>query len=123
MVRASATSKPCFDTPADQAIQYAGYDSKLDINFDAHGYGGTVGIHVEDVYGVADDVVDQHAACVRIYESYCGPAHLVSDQECGFIMSQAGGSNLPQRARIMSHVDMAFVDTGCTILASYCFCA
>ena len=56
------------DTQSEQPIQHAGDKRQLYIDVDFHGYGRTEGIHVKEVNGIADDVFDDHAARVAVYE-------------------------------------------------------
>ena len=71
----SAEEGACFgdfksvpDAPTKQAIQHTGDHGKLHVYINFHGYRRAERIDVEEVNGVADDIFNDHAACIAVDE-------------------------------------------------------
>ena len=106
------------DPQPQEAIEYARYDAQLHVDLDFHGYGCTEGIHVEKVNGVADHVLNDHAACIALDQPHSRHIHLVGNQERRPVMAKTVDGNLSQDAAITSHFDPALEYTRRAILAS-----
>ena len=106
------------DAQSQPPIQHARDQRQLDIDIDFHGYRRTEGIHVKEVDGIADDVFDDHAACVAVHEFGGRDRLLVGDQNGGLEMAQTLDQNLPDRSGIGLQLRLFVHDAGLPIFAA-----
>ena len=82
------------EPPGEDAVEGAGHESDLEVELDLAGHGGGQCIHVEEVDGIGDGVLDDHAARVSVDEDACRRVHLVGDEECALLVAEVGDGDL-----------------------------
>ena len=100
------------DTDAEEPVEAAGHQRELDIEIDAHGHGGGERIHVEEVDGVGDGVLDHHAAGVAVDEPGRGLVHLVAQQQGRLFVAEIGDGDLADLAGTVPDAQTALEDAG-----------
>ena len=76
-------ANPC----SRESIEYAGHDGQLHIDIDAHRNDRVQGIHVEEVDGITDDILTDHAPGTPINEFPGSTFHLIGDQYRWLVVS------------------------------------
>ena len=87
------------DADCGQVVELAGHEGKLQVGIDAHRDGGGEGVHVEEVHGFGDLVLNDHAACIAVDEFGGGCLHLVGGEQDRAIVSDVGDGDLAEFGR------------------------
>ena len=85
----------------EDVVEGAGHECDLEVELDLEGHGGGQCIHVEEVDGISDGVLDDHAARVSVDEGACRRVHLVGDEEGGLLVAEVGDGDLADFAGVV----------------------
>ena len=106
------------DAGGENAVQGAGHDGELDVEIDAQGHGGGQRIHVEEVDGIGDGVLDQHAAGIAVDQLARGGAELVGEQQGGLVVAEVADGDLADGDGIVLDADGLVEDAGGAVTAA-----
>lgn len=86
----SGTSRSAFRCRGGRpaAVQTAGHERELKVESDLHRHSGGQRVHVEEVDGVGDGILDDHAPGVAVDELAHGGLHPVGEQQRRLLTAQ-----------------------------------
>ncbi len=78
----------------EQAVQGGSHDGELEIDVDLERHRGGQRIHVEEVDGLGDGVLDQHAPGIAVDQPGRRFVHLIGEQQGGLVVPEIGDGDL-----------------------------